>query len=122
MVILTMAVCYFEVTARINFGQASYASYYTLFSKMFPPSLTLGESLKLFRSCFVFIVMLLIYILDLTLDKKSSDKDPMVIMNSVLELQATILKHLGTVKAQLQSIEQSPKKDDMIRCDMTVVQ
>jgi len=71
MVILTLAVCYFEVSARTYFGLADYAYYYKIFAQMFPPSWTLGECLKMFRSCFVFAVMLLIFALDLTLDRKN---------------------------------------------------
>ena len=71
MVILTLAVCYFEVSARTYFGLTDYENYYKVFAQMFPPSWTLGECLKMFRSCFVFAVMLLIFVLDLTLDRKS---------------------------------------------------
>ncbi len=45
--------------------------------------------------------MLLIFLLDLTLDRKSADSDPMKIMNSVLELQTTVVETLAKLHEEL---------------------
>ena len=63
----------------------------------------------------MFVVMLLIFVLDLTLDRKSQDKDPLLIMNSVLTVQQSILSALTELLSELKNMNRSPNTDIFIK-------
>lgn len=53
---------------------------------------TMGEALKLTRSCFPLFLVVLIWVLDNSLDKLSLDEDKLQITTNLLNKQSRILK------------------------------
>lgn len=95
MIFITGAFCYFEVMSRIVFGtDDSFVSILTSFQQIYPPSKTIGECLRSFRSSFVFILMCVIFFLDATIDRISKQEDPLKILNDVVAKQTSTVNLL----------------------------
>jgi len=61
---------------------------------------TMGEALKLTRSCFPLFLVVLIWVLDNSLDKLSLDDDKLQITTNVLKKQSNILQWCVWVNKQ----------------------
>ena len=68
MAFLSGGMCAFEIAARINYGVQEYEGLFSAFKMMFPQMWTMGESLKLTRSCFPLLLVILIWVLDNSID------------------------------------------------------
>lgn len=91
MAFLSLSLGFFEGWSRINYGDEQWDWIFTPFKSWFPPMWTMGEALKLTRSCFPLLLVLLIWVLDNTLDKLSLDEDKLQITTNLLKKQSHIL-------------------------------
>jgi hypothetical protein len=121
-VLLCGAMCYLEYNARILYGQTELQSYFDKFNSLFPPSWTLGESLALVRSLISVALMLLVFVLDATVDRLVEGQDPCSTLNKTLDLQKAMLETVTRVKDQARRIKDEKERDQYIEKEVLMLQ
>jgi hypothetical protein len=83
-----------------------------------PATYTMGETLNFIRASLSLVLMLLIFLLDATLDRVDLTDDAYKILNKCLEKQESIIKQLTTFKSELKRFKDAATRDEMIKYEI----
>jgi len=101
----------FEIWARINYGTETYEFVFDLFMKPFPALWTMGECLKMTRASFPIILVVLMFVLDNTLDKQKPLEGVLGNLSDLVDKQKEILENAKTFFNNTKKVARTVEKD-----------
>lgn len=120
-VILCGCMGFLEYNARIMYGVEEYQAYFDRFHSLFDKSWTMGEQLAFLRSSLSLMLMVLIFVLDSTLDAANLEEDACKLLNSTLAKQERILKMCVACRVEVKKQPMGPERDVKIKDRITEI-